>query len=176
MSDEGAVRHHAGLDARMVDAARGIRLLTLTSWPASEQAAFLADFERGQPRLPRHVYDRHDFTEQRRELAAVAGAADPDHPLGAYIAESARSWDTAAQLLESLGTPAVTTHSIALYGRPDEALPGGPSTRDAARHFIAIADELDQELLSPAEHVDISATALQLQLQADLDWFFDGRV
>jgi len=106
----------------------------------------------------------------------VAAAADPDHPLGVYIAESARSWDTAAQLLESLGTAAVTTHSIALYGRPDEALPGGPSTREAARHFIAIADELDQELVSPAENVEISATALQLQLQADLDGFFDGRV
>src|SRR5690606_33093709 len=94
----------------------------------------------------------------------------------AYVAESARSWDTAAQLLEALGTAAVTTHSIALYGRPDEVLPGGPSTREAARHFIAIADELDQELVSPAENVEISATALQLQLQADLDGFFDGRV
>ena len=170
------VAHHAALDARMVDAVRGIRLLTLTSWPASEQAAFLADHARGQPRLPRHAYPRHDFTAQRRELAAVAAAADAAHPLGSYIAESARSWDVAAQLLEALGTAGVTAHSITLYGRPDEKLPGGPSTREAARHFIAIADELDRELLSPAEQVDISATALQLQLQSDLDQFFDGRV
>ena len=170
------IARHAALDARMVDAARGIRLLTLTSWPASEQAAFLADLARGQPRLPRHAYPAQDFSAERRELAAVAAEADPDHPLGAYVAESARSWDIAAQLLESLGTAAVTTHSIALYGRPDEKLPGGPSTREAARHFIAIADELDRELLAPAENVEISATALQLQLQSDLDHFFDGRV
>ena len=176
MSDPASVRHHAALDARMVDAARGIRLLTLTSWPASEQAAFLADLARGQPRLPRHAYPRQDFTEERRELAAVAAAADVEHPLGAYIAESARSWDIAAQLLEALGTAAVTTHSIELYGRPDEKRPGGPSTREAARHFIEIADELDRELLAPAENVEISATALQLQLQSDLDHFFDGRV
>src|SRR5690606_35515277 len=174
--DQAAIAWHAGLDARMVEAARGIRLLTLTSWPASEQAAFLADHAAGRARLPRHDYAPQDFTAQRRELAAVAAAADPDHPLGAYVAESARSWDTAAQLLEALGTAAVTTHSIALYGRPDEALPGGPSTREAARHFIAIADDLDQELVSPAENVEISSTALQLQLQADLDGFFDGRV
>ncbi len=176
MTHSADVRHHAALDARMVDAARGIRLLTLTSWPASEQAAFLADYARGQPRLPRHDYPAHDFSAERRELAAVAAEADPDHPLGTYVAESARSWDVAAQLLEALGTAAVTTHSIALYGRPDEKLPGGPSTREAARHFIEIADELDRELLAPAENVEISATALQLQLQSDLDRFFDGRV
>ena len=176
MTHSADVMHHAALDARMVDAARGIRLLTLTSWPASEQAAFLADHARGQPRLPRHDYPVHDFSAERRELAAVAAEADPDHPLGTYVAESARSWDVAAQLLEGLGTAAVATHSIALYGRPDEKLPGGPSTREAARHFIEIADELDRELLAPAENVEISATALQLQLQSDLDRFFDGRV
>ena len=29
------IAHHAALDARLVAAVRGIRLLTLTSWPAS---------------------------------------------------------------------------------------------------------------------------------------------
>jgi len=170
------IAHHAALDARMVDAVRGIRLLTLTSWPASEQDTFLAGHARGNPRLPHHAYPALDFSAERRELDAVIRAADPAHPLGAYLVESARSWGTGAQLLEALGTAAVTAHSVALYGRPDEPLPGGPSTREAARHFIAIADELDRELLSPAEQVDISAIALQLQLQSDLDAFFNGRV
>ena len=170
------IAHHAALDARMVEAVRDIRLLTLTSWPASEQARFLDDLARGQPKLPAHAYPRHDFGEARRTLATVVADADEDHPLGAYVIESARSWDVAAQLLEVLGTPAVATHSIALYGHPEAPIPGGPSTREAARHFIEIADELDRELLSPAEQVDISATALQLQLQRDLDHFFDGRM
>ena len=103
--------------------------------------------------------------------------ADPQHPLGRYVSESAQSWSIAAELLEALGTPAVTEHSIRLFGRPDEPLPGnGPTTREAARHFIDIADELDRELLSPDEQVSISATALQLQLQADLDDFFNERL
>jgi uncharacterized protein (TIGR02421 family) len=56
-------------------------------------------------------------------------------------------------------------------------LPGnGPTTREAARHFIDIANELDRELLSPSEQVSISATALQLQLQSDLDDFFNQRL
>ena len=169
--------HHAALDARMVKAARGIKLLSLASWPASVQAPFLASFARGQPRLPVVEYPRFDFGPERRELEAIAVAADPAHPLGRYLVESARSWSLAAQLLETLGTPAAATHSLALFGAPDAPLPGnGPTTRQAARHFIDIANELDHELLAPEEQIPISATALQLQLQNDLDDFFDGRV
>lgn len=171
------IAHHAALDARMVAAARELRLLALVSWPASLQAPFLESFARGQPAMPRVDYPKLDFSEARRELAAIIKAADVAHPLGRYLAESAQSWSTAAELLESLGTPTVTTHSMTLYGGPEEPLPGnGPTTREAARHFIAIASELDRELLAPSEQVAISATALKLQLQSDLDSFFDQRV
>jgi len=170
--------HHAALDARMVRAVRGIRLLTLVSWPQEVHQQFLAQWARGgAPTLPQVVYPKHDFSEARAELDAIIQAADPAHPLGIYIAESARSWSIAAELLESLGTPAVTAHSVRLFGRPDTPLPGnGPTTREAARHFIVIANELDRELLAPSEQIAISATALRLQLQADLDDFFDRRV
>ena len=169
--------HHAALDARLVKAVRGIKLLSLASWPADAQAPFLAGVARGQPVLPVIDYPRLDFGDARRELAAVSAAADASHPLGRYLRESVHSWDIAAQLLESLGSPRVTDHSIALFGTPEECLPGdGPTTRDAARHFITIANDLDHELLAPEEQIPVSATALQLQLQADLDDFFDGRV
>ncbi|MGH8077641.1 MAG: flavohemoglobin expression-modulating QEGLA motif protein [Lysobacter sp.] len=171
------VAHHAALDARMVQAARGIKLLTLASWPAGLEVQFLADYARGTATLPQIAYARHDFTRARRELAEIADEADADHPLGQYLIESARSWSIAAELAEALGTPAVAEHSIRLYGKPDEPLPGnGPTTREAARHFISIADELDHELMAPAERVTISATALRLQLQGDLDDYFDRRV
>ncbi|MEO6103725.1 MAG: flavohemoglobin expression-modulating QEGLA motif protein [Pseudoxanthomonas sp.] len=169
--------HHAALDARMVNAARGIRLLSLASWPATVQAPFLASFARGQAQLPVVEYPKFDFSAERGELDAIAAAADPAHPLGRYLQESTRSWSIAAQLLETLGTAAAGTHSLDLFGMPDQALPGnGPSTREAARHFIDIANELDRELLAPEEQVPVSATVLQLQLQGDLDDFFDARV
>jgi uncharacterized protein (TIGR02421 family) len=171
------VAHYAALDARMVRAARGIRLLHLVSWPARVQDAFLAQWRAGNPALPRYDYPGHDFGDVRRELEAIAGACDTSHPLGHYIAETAQAWATAAELLESLGTPRVGELSRELFGRPDEPLPGaGPSTREAARHFIDIAGQLDRELLAPEEQVPVSATALRLQLQADLDDYFDGRV
>ena len=171
------IAHHAALDERLVKAVRGIRLLSLASWPADAQTRFLAGVARGQQALPAIEYPRLDFGDARRELAAIAAAADPAHPLGCYLRDSVHSWDIAAQLLESLGTPTVTTHSVVLFGTPEECLPGdGPTTREAAGHFIAIANDLDHELLAPEEHVPVSATALQLQLQTDLDEFFDGRV
>ena len=171
------IAHHAALDARMVQAARDIKLLTLTSWPVGLEVQFLVDYARGTATLPQILYPRQDFTQAWRELAGIADEADGQHPLGQYLVESARSWSVAAELAEALGSPAVTAHSIRLYGTPDDPLPGdGPSTREAARHFISIADELDHELMSPAECVAISATALRLQLQGDLDDYFNRRV
>jgi uncharacterized protein (TIGR02421 family) len=171
------ISHHAALDARLVKAVRGIKLLNLVSWPAAVQAPFLEGIARGNPQLPIVEYPALDFSSERRELDANAAEADADHPLGCYLQESAESWAVAAQLLEALGTPAVSAHSITLFGTPEEPLPGnGPTTCDAARHFIAIANDLDRELLAPEEQVPVSATALRLQLQSDLDDFFDGRV
>ncbi|MEO5963758.1 MAG: tyrosine/phenylalanine carboxypeptidase domain-containing protein, partial [Thermomonas sp.] len=170
------IAHHAALDARMTKAAREIRLLSLVSWPASEQQQFLADHARGQAKLPAYAYPKHDFSAERTEFEAIAAAADPSHPLGIYLIESAYSWRVAAELLESLGTPKVTGLSIALFGKPDHTLPGGATMREAAGHFIGIANELDQELLAPSEQVEISATSLRLQLQASLDDYFDARV
>ncbi len=170
------VAHHAALDARLTKAARGVRLLSLVSWPASEQQQFLEAHAAGRRVLPSHLYPRHDFSAARREFDAIAAAADPAHPLGVYLVESARSWGLAAELLEHLGTPRVTELSIALFGKPEHVLPGGATTREAANHFIAIANELDHELLAPSEQVEISATSLALQLQAALDDYFDARI
>jgi uncharacterized protein (TIGR02421 family) len=176
MPASSEIAHHAALDARMARAARGIRLLSLVSWPASEQQAFLASLDSNNPALPAFQYPKHDFSDARREFDAVAAAADPTHPLGIYLVESAHSWGLAAELLENLGTPRVTDLSVALFGKPEHVLPGGATTREAANHFIAIANELDRELLAPSEQVAISARSLAMQLQASLDDYFDARV
>ncbi|NYZ61543.1 flavohemoglobin expression-modulating QEGLA motif protein [Luteimonas deserti] len=168
------IAHHAALDARMVAAVRGLRVLTLASWSPRVQREFLEAHAAGRRALPEVAYPALDFGDTRRALTGIAAEADPQHPLGAYLVECARSWETAAQLLEGLGTPAAGGHAIALYGRPDAPVPGAAlTTCDAARHFIGIADELDPGLLvEPA----VDAATLQGQLQGDLDAFFGARV
>ena len=82
MQGSADIAHHAALDARLVKAVRGIRLLSLASWPATVQAGFLERWARGQAILPAVEYAPLDFSAQRRELETVAAQADPDHPQG----------------------------------------------------------------------------------------------
>jgi len=58
---QAEIAHHAALDARMVKAARGIKLLSLASWPAQVQEPFLAAAARGRPAPPAVDYPRLGF-------------------------------------------------------------------------------------------------------------------
>src|SRR4029079_990926 len=102
----------------MVRAVRGIKLLGMVSWPMEVQHAFLAQWARGDASLPVVAYPRYAFGETRRELARIVDGADPTHPLGHYVIESALSWSLAAELLEAIGTPKVTDFSTQLFGPP----------------------------------------------------------
>ncbi|HMB58243.1 MAG TPA: flavohemoglobin expression-modulating QEGLA motif protein [Arenimonas sp.] len=167
------ISHHAALDARMEKAVRGIRLLESVSWPQAVQQQFLDAWRSGKRELPKVVYQKEEHGDERRELEAIIAAADPDHPLGQYLQRTAGSWVVATQLLEALGTNEVTEHSIKLFGRPGDALPGnGPSNIEAATHFISLADELDKELSVIEADCNLSATTMQEELQAALDKFF----
>ncbi|HEY9144005.1 MAG TPA: flavohemoglobin expression-modulating QEGLA motif protein [Arenimonas sp.] len=171
--DPHTLEHHAALDARLVAAVRGIRLLQSVSWPQHVQQDFLAAWRAGRSVLPQVRYAVPDLVDVRRELAAISDAADADEPLGLYLRRTADSWSVAAQLLEAVGTPAVTDFSVRLFGRPGDVLPGdGPSNLDAARHFIDVADELDQELHAGEADYVLSAQTVQAELQAAMDAFF----
>lgn len=168
----------AALDARIVRASRRLRLLQAVSWTRPVQQAFLERWRRGVQRLPEPEYLVEDHSEVRAELLAVAAAADPDTPLGLYLRRTAGSWHTTALLLEAVGTAEVSEHSIRLFGRPGDMLPGGQvSGLDAALHFVRIADELDAELRAGDDEDTITAGEVREHLQAELDAFFGpGRV
>lgn len=168
-----AIGHHAALDARLVDAVGGLRMLQALSWPAQVQDDFLDAWNSGQARLPSVAYPQVDHRAVREELGEIASAADADHPLGRYLMSTVESWTSATWMLESAGSADVTRHSIALFGRPGDVLPGGGATNvDAARHFIGLADELDRELLPDPTDQLIPADELRIDLQRELDRFF----
>ncbi len=175
MSDSPAVpAHFAELDRRLVALVKGIRLLGSLSWPASVQRSFLDAWREGRRQLPRVEYAVVDHGEIRGELDAIVRRADPGHPVGEYLQRTARSWQIATQLLDAIGTPAVSEHSIRLFGRPGDVLPGGSvSNIDAARHFIAVADELDAEIDGAQAEYCIPAETLREELQTRVSEFFD---
>jgi uncharacterized protein (TIGR02421 family) len=168
---------YSDLDRRLVAATRGIRLLQSVSWPASVEIDFVAAWKAGTARLPAVEYPRADFTATREALAGIVLAAEPGHPLGDYIRRTALSWRIATELLDAAGTPAITEHSAELYGRPSDLVPGARLTNvDAARHFIALADDLVSggaldEIADPIE-----AEQLRAELQCELDAFFGAGV
>jgi uncharacterized protein (TIGR02421 family) len=174
MPDGTALHAFAALDDRLVRATRRLRLLQAVSWKNRVQREFLDRWRRGVQRLPEPDYIPEDLAEVRAELSAITQACDPDDPLGLYLRRTADSWHTAAQLLEAVGTSAVTDHSIRLFGRPSDALPGGSvSSIDAAMHFIRIAGQLDAELRAVDTDDDaVEAPIVRERLQQDMDGFF----
>ena len=129
---------YSELDKRLVAATRGIRLLQLVSWPASVEMDFVAAWKAGTARLPQIEYPHTDFSETREALMGITLAAEPGHPLGDYIRRTAQSWRVATELLDAIGTPAITEHSARLFGRPRDRVPGASLTNvDAARHSSA---------------------------------------
>ncbi len=174
-ADRSDMDRFTELDRRLVAAVKGIKLLSLVSWPASTQAAFLDGWHSGCPQLPNVEYEKTDYSGTREELEAVFLAADPGHPVGDYLRRTAQSWRTATELLDAVGTPAVSEHSIRLFGRPGDLLPGGSvSNLDAARHFIELANELAREIVSKDADFCIPAEILRDELQRDISAFFTG--
>lgn len=175
----GAVRidpdmqHHLDLDFRLVEAVRGIRVLSMVSWPASLQRPFLDGWHRGQPVLPAPDYAPADFGALHAVLDGIEREVDAAHPLGEYLNRQLRCWHDTLILLESMGSPEFTQASIRLFGSPSDRLPGSTeSNRDAARHFIEAADELAGALDMADDAHEVDATTLRDSLQTELDAFF----
>lgn len=161
------------LDSRLVDAVRGVKLLTAVSWPARVRDEFLPAYRAGNARPPKIDYVRRDFSAVHEELALIHDAADPQHPLGDYLRRTATSYRVACDLLQALGSSDVSWHSVQLFGRPGDRLPGSElSNIDAARHFIDLSSDMDGAVpMLEAEYV-LSAETMQHELQTALDAFF----
>lgn len=170
-----AVAHHAKLDAQLVAAVKGVRMLESIVWPAQAQEEFLAAWRVGRIRLPKIEYRKTDLTQVRAGLEAVSRSADPDHPLGRYLILTCDSWRIATRLLDVAGSHRVTAYSTRLFGRPVESLPGGgPTNLEAAQYFVALANDLDQELREYEADSVLSAEQVQADLQQQIDAFFVG--
>ena len=171
------IEYHAALDLRLVAAVRGIRLLESVSWPAAKQEEFLAGWRIGKLVMPKIEYQKQDMGGVRAELQAVDDASDKNHPIGRYLHLTCESWRIATRLLDVVGTHRVTAFSTRLFGRPVEMLPGdGPTNLDAARHFVDLANELDQELSLYEPAYVLPAEQVQRELQEQIDAFFGAGV
>lgn len=165
----------AAIDRRLVSAVRGIRLLSAVSWPATLQADFIARYRKGKVKLPQVEYPKFEFDGVRAEIDAIQAQCRGygDHPIADYIWRTAESFEIATHLLDALGKPEMTQHSVRLFGKPGDMLPGAELHNiDAARHFIFLADELSKELASVETDYVLSAETLKSELEERLNAFF----
>lgn len=173
--DPQLLQELSALDRRLVQAAKSVKLLSAVSWPAQVQSQFLDQWRNGVVRLPNIEYTKFNFDAVRDEIEAVQKATVSlrEHPVADYLWRTAESQLVATRLLDALGTSAVTEHSIRLFGKPGDELPGTELHNiDAARHFILLADELSHELASQETDHSLSAEMLRDDLQRSIDAFF----
>lgn len=167
------MRRYAMLDQRLLAAVRAIRILPTVSWPASVEERLIAEFGAGRLSIPAITYHPPQLGETRAELEAIEAEASEDHPIADYLRRTAESWRIATQMLESAGTDGVTQASVALYGRPGDAIPGSNrSNLDAARYFVDLADELGADLETEDATGNIPAEDLRRDMASQLDAFF----
>ena len=175
IADAGLLGSITELDCKLVELGRGLRLLAHLSWPARSQEEFLVRWRRGERVLPQISYQVTDYSEQDKGLAALElrAAALGTHPLVEYLRRTAQCLRLEIDLLHGIGTARVTDRSIELFGRPGDELPGSSQTNiDAARHFIAVAEEFGPEIRQTEEVLQISAADMRDQLQREVDGFF----
>ncbi|MCB1605402.1 MAG: DUF1704 domain-containing protein [Xanthomonadales bacterium] len=167
------LQHYVELDRRLVAAVKDLKILSALSWNSKVQREFLADWAKGQARPPQVEYAAQDHRERRAELLQIAEAAGDGDAVAHYLANTARSWHTAALMMEAVGTAELSTHAIELYGRPGDAISGGEvNNLEAAHHFIAIADEvIGHDRLNETEYC-LSAEIMKSELQAQMDAIF----
>ncbi len=162
-------------DRRMMAAVKPIRMLSAVSWPASAQQDFITRWQSGNARLPKIEYARVNLSAVHSELNAVREALQDlrHHEVANYVYRTAVSNQIAARLVESVGSEEVTEHSIQLFGRPGDLLPGAEVNNiEAARHFISLADDLSHSLTHSESDYCIPAYVLQAELQIEIDRFF----
>jgi uncharacterized protein (TIGR02421 family) len=172
---------YAALDQRLLAAVRGIHILPTVAWPASLESRMIEAYSKNRFSLPEVTYARPDLSAARAELAEIETAAGGDaadiDPLGDYLRRTAESWRMAAEMLEAVGTAGVTAPSIALYGRPNDSIPGSKrSNLDAARYFVELSDELGADLLADDTSINIPSDVLREDLAHTLDEFFGAGV
>jgi len=161
------------LDARLVQAAKDIRVLAHLDWPIEVGHEFLASWKNGSPHLPTIDYHPVDYTAQIAALQSVANECDRSDPLGDYIHRTAESYIIAAQMMQSRGTRAFAELSGQLYALPGDHIGWGNLTNlDAAEHFLAATDEFRACSFLGASEYHLSAEHVADVMRAECAAFF----
>jgi uncharacterized protein (TIGR02421 family) len=160
-------------DRLLAETVKPIRILSALAWPREAETAFLHSWRAGKPALPNVILEPQDFTREIEALESMQDKCDRAHPLDNLIFKTARSYASAARMLGAIGTPGFTSHSVELYGKPDDRYRTQDFTAiDAAEFFLQKTDELMGSYVVPPSVADIPVEEFARRLQTRIDDFF----
>ncbi len=159
------------LSAKLVRAAKGVKLLSALSWPSGEAEAFLRRWRAGELRPPPPVTP--PSSKSGEALDALIAACDRADPVQRFIARTAQSYRSAVSLLDNAGTPTFHRISRELYGGADGLLGGSNLChREAAERLLESTKALT-DATADEDSCCLSAEHVAEQLHARWDGFFE---
>ena len=161
------------LDRELVRVARSIKILTKLAWPVRCQRDFMEGWDRGEPAIPKVTYDVPDCGDSVTRLREIQAGAMGEHPVAAYLRDTAQSYIHAALMLENIGKAGMTEHCVAIYGRPGDRLKGSRLTNiEAAHYFIQIADDVSEKFDFHTGDFCVAATTIKEKLERAIEDIF----
>jgi uncharacterized protein (TIGR02421 family) len=134
MFDAARIEHVAKM---LKDAHRRMPVLKVIAWPGHLRDRF---FEQGEREPPHVVYRSWDPTYVLKQLHEARGMCARSGAVGPWLRRQALNLVWTARMLGAVGTPAFTTLSQKIYGRPTDPFPHTPhSPLDLARRLIKTA-------------------------------------
>lgn len=169
-SHDPSVEFFLEADRNLVQAAKGIKILSTLGWAEHHCDAFLESWRRKNIQVPVVTYPKFDYSEELAALRKIMNTTSEDHPVGWYIVKTAQSYMIAAHMLEGVGTAAFRECSELLYGTPDSHI-GRLSNLSLADDFIAITDDFAailEEQEDEEETMTSEEIALKIRQRSDL--------
>ncbi len=165
------IDEHQKIDARIVESAKNIKVLSRLSWPAGVMETFLAGWRSGKPKLPAIEYGKgDDLDEPARELdRALDSLKSLDDPLADFLRNTAESYLLLCGLLMQVGKPDVVKFSRALYGAPGDVLSeGSVNNLQAAEYFLEQSAQFGEATHVQEADYCVPAEVVKSELEARL--------
>lgn len=169
-----ALEQTRDLSDQLVKVARQVRVLERLAWPSHVVANFLDGHRRGRHRLPDMEAVVPVDGDVHAALINLARMADQsERPEDALLARTALSYADGVRMVASAGTPAFTELSRAIYGAPDDPVPGAVVTHAAlARRVLAMTDVAAATREHEDDRLCLSAEAVRDAMLPRIDAVF----
>ncbi len=159
---------------RIIDAQRGVRIISSITWPERVKKKFLAS---GARELPVFTYPPLPFDPEKKkaQFKEIMKMLDPRDDLMQILFDTCKQYSDVIEMLEARGTMSFYKISKKLYGSPSDSFMDKKITNlQLARHLDDILDIETDEKLAPPERKTIPARRAVSILKARFRKFFPG--